>query len=168
MAHIVILGAGTGGMPAAYEAREALGKEHKITVINAAETFQFVPSNPWVGVGWRTRADITFPIRPYLERKGISFIASAVTKIDAQNKKLELANAQNIPYDYLIITTGPKLAFDEVPGSGPNGHTVSICTTDHAEHAHQEYLKLLADPGPVVIGAAQGARLPARTRTTTT
>jgi sulfide:quinone oxidoreductase len=157
MAHIVILGAGTGGMPAAYEARELLGKEHKITVINATDTFQFVPSNPWIGVGWRTRRDITFPIRPYLERKGIGFIASPVTKIDAQNKRLDLADGRNVDYDYLIITTGPKLAFDEVPGSGPGGHTVSICTTDHAEHAHRQYLQLLADPGAVVMGAAQGA-----------
>ena len=72
MAHIVILGAGTGGMPAAYEMREALGKEHDVTVINSQEYFQFTPSNPWVAVGWRSREDITFPIRPYLERKGIT------------------------------------------------------------------------------------------------
>lgn len=43
---IVILGAGTGGMPAAYEMREALDKQHQVTVINAADYFQFVPSNP--------------------------------------------------------------------------------------------------------------------------
>ena len=40
MAHIVILGAGTGGMPAAYEMREALGKGHDITVINSNEYFR--------------------------------------------------------------------------------------------------------------------------------
>ena len=84
MAHIVILGAGTGGMPAAYEMRETLGKGHEITVINSNEYFQFVPSNPWVGVGWRKRDDITFPIRPYLERKGIKFIAQTATAIDAE------------------------------------------------------------------------------------
>ena len=69
MADIVILGAGTGGMPCAYEMREALSKDHRIMVINSSPTFQFVPSNPWVGVGWRTAEDTTFPIRPYLEKK---------------------------------------------------------------------------------------------------
>jgi sulfide:quinone oxidoreductase len=157
MAHIVILGAGTGGLPAAYEARDTLGKENKITLINASDSFQFVPSNPWVGVGWRTREDITFPLRPVLEKKGIEFIASQVTKIDAENNKLGLANEQTVDYDYLIITTGPKLAFDEVEGTGPDGHTVSICTIDHAEHAHIEYQKFLQDPGEVIIGAVQGA-----------
>ncbi len=45
MTHIVILGAGIGGMPAAYEMRAALGKAHPITVISASENFQFVPES---------------------------------------------------------------------------------------------------------------------------
>jgi len=157
MAHVVIMGAGTGGMPAAYEMRDNLGKEHDITVIHATEYFQFVPSNPWVGVGWRTREDITFPIRPYLERKKINFIASPVQKLDADNNRLELANGDVVTYDYLLIATGPKLAFEEVDGMGPQGHTHSICTIDHAEKAHDAYKELLENPGPVVIGAVQGA-----------
>ena len=158
MAHIVILGAGTGGMPAAYEMREALGKGHDITVINSNEYFQFVPSNPWIGVGWRKRDDITFPIRPYLERKGIKFIAQTVTEIDAEGNRLTLADGNKVDYDYLIITTGPKLAFEEVEGSGPHGgHTQSVCTVDHAEAAYDSYQKLLEEPGPVVIGAMPGA-----------
>jgi sulfide:quinone oxidoreductase len=39
MAHIAIVGAGTGGMPAAYELRAALGSQHRITVINAVDYF---------------------------------------------------------------------------------------------------------------------------------
>ena len=158
MAHIVILGAGIGGMPAAYEARESLGKEHKITVINATEYFQFVPSNPWVGVGWRDREGITFPIRPYLERKGIDFIAQAATQIDPEAKRLTLLNGETVDYDFLLITTGPKLAFEEIPGLGPiAGHTQSICTVDHAETAKQAYEKFIENPGPIIIGAVQGA-----------
>ncbi|MCF6337020.1 MAG: NAD(P)/FAD-dependent oxidoreductase [Gammaproteobacteria bacterium] len=158
MAHIVIMGAGTGGMPAAYELREALDKEHIITMVNAREYFQFVPSNPWIGVGWRKRADITFPIRPYLERKNIKFIVSPVSKINAENNVLELANGDRVEYDYLLITTGPKLAFDEIEGIGPvNGFTQSICTVDHAETAYDAYQKLVENPGPIVVGAVQGA-----------
>jgi len=158
MAHIVIMGAGTGGMPAAYELREALDREHTITMVNAREYFQFVPSNPWVGVGWRKRDDITFPIRPYLERKGIEFIVSPVNKINAENNVLELANGDRVEYDYLLITTGPKLAFEEIEGTGPiDGFTHSICTVDHAETAYDAYQKLVKNPGPIVVGAVQGA-----------
>jgi sulfide:quinone oxidoreductase len=153
MAHIVVLGAGTGGMPAAYELRETLGKDHRITVINTLDHFQFVPSNPWLAVGWRKRDDITFPLAPPLNSKGIDFIAGTVNRIDAAGNRLELADGKSVEYDFLIIATGPKLAFEEVSGSGPEGHTESVCTVDHAEKAYASYQKLLDDPGHVVIGA---------------
>ena len=66
MAHIVVVGGGTGGMPAVYELRDELGDDHEITLINEKDYFQFTPSNPWVGVGWRERSDITIPIEKYV------------------------------------------------------------------------------------------------------
>ena len=158
MAHIVIMGAGIGGMPAAYEARELLGKSHQITAINSTDYFQFTPSNPWVAVGWRTRDEITFPIEPYLKRKGIDFIHASVTKLDPEAKTVHLDNGNSVSYDYLIITTGPKLNFAAIPGAGPHGgHTHSVCTVDHAELAYADYLKLCDNPGPVIVGAFPGA-----------
>lgn len=158
MAHIVILGAGTAGTPAAYELREALGRQHRITVINATETFQFVPSNPWVALGWRKREDTTFNLRPCLEKKGIALISSSADKIDAKTSRIHLANGATVDYDYLVITTGPRLAFELIEGSGPNGgHSQSVCTVDHACMAYDAYEKFLNDPGHVVVGAFQGA-----------
>ena len=154
MAHIVIMGAGLGGMPAAYEMRAKLPAAHRITVVSANDYFQFTPSNPWIAVGWRDRGDITLPIAPLLERKGISFVARAVTAIDASASRLVLAGGDTLDYDYLVITTGPKLAFEEVPGAGPHGgHTHSVCTVDHAEAFYKDYQTFLQNPGPVVIGA---------------
>ncbi len=158
MAHIVIMGAGLGGMPAAYEARATLGKEHKVTVVNAVDYFQFVPSNPWVAVGWRQREEVVIKVGPVLARKGIGFIGKPVTQIDADNNKLVLDGGEELAYDYLVITTGPKLSFDEVPGAGPaatggGGHTHSICTVGHAEAFWADYQEFLKSPGPVVIGA---------------
>lgn len=157
MGHVVVIGAGTGGVPAAYELKHRLPPAHRVTLINASEQFQFVPSNPWVAVGWREPRDITVDLGPHLSRKGIEFIASRVEGIDASGSRLDLANGQSIDYDFLVIATGPKLAFDEVPGLGPEAHTQSICTLDHARQAHTAYERLLENPGPVVVGAAQGA-----------
>jgi sulfide:quinone oxidoreductase len=162
MAHIVIMGAGIGGMPAAYELRELLAQEHRITVVNSTDYFQFVPSNPWLAVGWREREQITLPIAPYLERKDIAFIARAVTHIDAPANRLTLDGGATLDYDYLVITTGPKLAFNEVPGAGPltsggGGFTHSVCSVDHAQAFFADYQKFLDNPGPVVIGAMPGA-----------
>jgi sulfide:quinone oxidoreductase len=158
MAHIVVLGAGLGGMPAAYELREALDKKHEVTVINANDFFQFVPSNPWLAVGWRTRDTITMPIEPYLRKHGINFIAGWVEKIDPPANRLTLKGGREVGYDYLVLATGPKLAFEEVPGTGPvNGYTHSVCTVDHAEQAYADFQKLLGDPGHVIVGAVQFA-----------
>jgi sulfide:quinone oxidoreductase len=162
MAHIVIMGAGIGGMPAAYEMRAMLPKQHTVTVVSAVDYFQFVPSNPWVAVGWRSREEVVLKVAPLLEKKGIKFIAKPVTAIDAAGNKLTVAGGQpdeqELAYDYLVITTGPKLSFSEVPGAGPvssggGGNTHSICSVDHAETFWTEYQEFLKDPGPLVIGA---------------
>jgi sulfide:quinone oxidoreductase len=157
MAHIVILGAGIGGMPMAYEMKELARKEDIVTVISNSDTFQFTPSNPWVGVNWRDRSDVTFPIAPYLAKKGIHFIPHGATKLHPEQNQIALSNGDIINYDYLVIATGPKLAFDEVPGLGPAEHTHSICHVDHAEKSGNEWDAFCADPGPIVVGAVQGA-----------
>lgn len=158
MAHIVIMGAGLGGLPAAYEIRERLDSGHRITVVNASDHFQFVPSNPWVAVGWRTRDAVTLDIAAPLRKKDIDFIAKRVTGIDADARTLALDGGASIEYDYLVIATGPKLAFDEVPGAGPiDGHTHSICTLEHAEAWWADYQEFLKSPGPLVVGAMPGA-----------
>src|SRR3569623_3434177 len=98
MAHIVVIGAGIGGMPAAFELRNKLDKSHDITVINAVDYFQFVPSNPWLAVGWRDREDITFPIAPYLEKNGIRFNAYRVDEIVAEDTRLLLDGGDTVNY----------------------------------------------------------------------
>ncbi len=157
MAHIVIIGASTGGLPAAYDIRHELGKHHKITVISNTDTFHFVPSNPWVAVGWRTARDTTFKLQPYLNKKGIDFIPVAAQEIKPDENRVLLADGQSVDYDYLVIATGPKLAFEEIEGLGPQGHTTSICTIDHALKAQEKWEKFVAEPGPVVVGAVQMA-----------
>ena len=116
MAQIVVLGAGTGGMPCAYELRDQLGKEHEITLVNEREYFQFVPSNPWVAVGWRDRGDITFDIKPYVERRSINFVGKRVETIDADNSALVFEDGDVLNYDYLVIATGRTGFIPPIPG----------------------------------------------------
>ncbi len=157
MAHIVIMGAGIGGMPMAYEMREQLRPEDKLTVISNTDSFHFVPSNPWVAVNWRTREDIQFPIKSYFERKNIAFIPTAARRVHPEKNQVELTDGQMVDYDFLVIATGPKLAFEEVEGLGPEGHTQSICHVDHAVKAGGAWNEFVKDPGPIVVGAVQGA-----------
>jgi len=157
MATVVVLGAGLGGVPMAYELRKKLGSEHKVLLVGATPYFEFTPSNPWIAVGWRTREQTRVDLKRPLDRKGVEFIAENAIAIDAPGRKLTLAGGRVIDYDYLVISTGPKLAFEEISGLGPDGHTQSICTHAHAQQAWEAYEHFLADPGPVIIGAAPAA-----------
>jgi sulfide:quinone oxidoreductase len=155
--HVVVMGAGIGGLPMAYELKEILRPEDSVTVVGLGERFHFVPSNPWLAVKWRRREQIEFAVAPYLGRKGIAYDARGVKRVHPAESRLELLDGTSLAYDYLVIATGPKLAFDEVPGLGPQGHTASVCHVDHAEAAAKQWDAFVADPGPIVVGAVQGA-----------
>ena len=158
MAHVVVLGAGLGGAIMAYELKDQLRPEDKVTVVTKDPTYHFVPSNPWIAVGWRDRADITVDLAPTMAKKGIGFIPVAAEKLLPEENRIALVDGKSVTYDHLVIATGPELAFDEIEGFGPHGgFTQSICHIDHAEAAKAVFEKLVANPGPVVIGAAQGA-----------
>ncbi|WP_444452404.1 NAD(P)/FAD-dependent oxidoreductase [Rhodobacter capsulatus] len=157
MAHIVVLGAGLGGAIMAYELREQVRKEDKVTVITKDPMYHFVPSNPWVAVGWRSRKDITVDLAPTMARKNINFIPVAAKRLHPDENRVELENGQSVSYDQIVIATGPELAFDEIEGFGPDGHTQSICHIDHAEDARVAFDRFCENPGPIIIGAAQGA-----------
>lgn len=157
MAHIVVLGAGLGGAIQAYELRDSVRKEDKITVITKDPKYHFVPSNPWVAVGWRDRKDITVDLAPTMKKRGIDFIPVAAKKLHADENRIELDNGESVSYDYLVIATGPELAFDEIEGLGPDGFTQSICHVDHAEAARVAFDRFCENPGPIIIGAVQGA-----------
>ncbi len=157
MANIIILGAGIGGMSAAYEIREAIGKEHKITVVGDGPIFNFTPSNPWLAVGWRKPDDIRLDVTQPIESRDMRFVPTPASKVIPEANRIDLADGSSLDYDYLVITTGPRLAFERVPGSGPEGFSQSVCTGPHAEKAWHAYEEFLKNPGPVVVGALQGA-----------
>ncbi|MGA7800435.1 MAG: FAD-dependent oxidoreductase [Gammaproteobacteria bacterium] len=160
MTHVVIVGAGIAGVPAAYAMRRALGPEDEITVVSDKDYFQFVPSNPWVAMGWREREDIAFPIGRYLKDRNIRFVPVSLAQVDALENRIRLADGAALRYDFLILATGPECAYDEIPGLGPwNGHTQSVIQIEEAQRARDSYQAFLRKPGPVIIGAVEHASI---------
>jgi sulfide:quinone oxidoreductase len=154
---VVVLGGGLGGTIATYEMAAGLRDRAEIMLLSNKPDFSFVPSNPWVAVNWRKPDEITVPLAPIMKRKGIGFSDVGAKRLHPQENRIELNDGTDLFYDYLVIATGPALAFDEVPGLGPSGFTASVCQTDHAGHAADAFEQLAANPGPVIIGAAAGA-----------
>lgn len=152
MAHIVIVGAGLGGLPTAYELRHILPKQHQVTVISETPYFTFIPSLPWVAIGLTSLESIQVSLQQRLKQRGINWILGRVDYLNPQDQKISFG-AQSITYDYLIIATGAELALDAVAGLGPDKYTQSVCNPHHAIKAFQAWQNFLLAPGPLVVGA---------------
>jgi sulfide:quinone oxidoreductase len=157
MSRVVVLGAGLGGVIMAYAMKEKLGPADQLTVVNLGSSYSFVPSNPWVAVGWRKPEDISIDLDPVFRRRGIGLRPEGAKRVHPAENRVELNDGTSLTYDYLIVATGPDLAFDEIPGLGPDGCTQSVCRVDHAGKAKIAVDALIKTGGPAVIGAAQGA-----------
>ena len=156
MTKIVVLGGSFGGLTVAFELKRLLKKLAEIIVISDEDKFIFIPSLPWLAMGWRKTADITLSLKTILQRKGITFVHDKAKGVDADSSRVITETAE-MRYDYLVIATGPYLAFEEVPGLGPEkGHTECIFTLDQAERAKKAWDKFLENPGTVVTGSVQG------------
>lgn len=155
---IVVLGAGLGGTIAAYEIKAAVKGQADVMAISDSEYYSFVPSNPWVAVRWREPESIQVHLPPIFAKKKIGFTAVGAKRLHATEKRVELNDGTSVNYDYLVIATGPDLAFDEIEGFGPHGgHTVSVCQTSHAADAADAFDRFVENPAPIVVGAVQGA-----------
>ncbi len=155
MPKIVVLGASFGGLTAALELKRLLGKKADITVVSNEDRFVFLPSLPWLIMGWRKPEDITLKVDEILKPRGIDFVHEAAKQVDADSSKIITATKE-LPYDYLVVSTGPHLSFEEIPGLGPSkGFTDCTFTLDHAVKTSQTWKRILETPGPVVVGSSQ-------------
>jgi sulfide:quinone oxidoreductase len=154
--NIVVVGTSFGGFTGALELKDLLDNAHHITVIAPSPIFTFIPSLIWYPFGLRNDHEITFDVRPIYKNKGITFIQEPVLRFDTTSR-LIITPTQQVAYDFLLIATGPKLDFDSVKGFGPDKHSLSIFSLDHAKQTKIAWEAFIKDPGPIVIGASQGA-----------
>lgn len=153
----VILGSSFAGLTAAIELRKRVDDSHEIVVVDPRADFTFIPSLIWLPFGVRSAKDVTFPLEPIYRRKNIRFVNEAAASIDIEGRTVTTAGGEELAYDYLFIGTGPRLAFEKIEGLGPEaGYTESVCNLEHAERAGTAWKDFLKDPGPVVVGTAQG------------
>lgn len=152
---VVVLGSNFGGLTAALAVKQELDGDVDVTVISPSEKFVFNPSLIWLPFGKRSPNDVTFPIEPTLIEHGINFVNAAAVEIDPDHKRVRIDDDSWYGYDYLVVATGYRNAYDAVPGLTENG--VTITTLADAIKAGEAWRKFLADPGEIVIGAAPGA-----------
>ncbi|MDX1437083.1 MAG: FAD-dependent oxidoreductase [Anaerolineales bacterium] len=161
MAKVIVIGGSYAGLTAVLELRRLLPADHSVTLVSARENFFFFPSLIWVIQGEREISDLSFPLQPVLDEAGVEFIHRRLTRIDPEDKIVDLDRGLTLDYDYLVIATGGEWEWDAVPGSQPKpeGHSVSMLSPQAAVTARQDWNAILTDPGPVTVGVALNAGL---------
>lgn len=109
--HVVIIGAGFGGLSAA----KALAKEDVcVTVIDRRNHHLFQPLLYQVATAALSPAQVAAPIRSILRKqRNATVLLGEVVGIDTNNREVRLAgnHAPRIPFDHLVIATGARHSY---------------------------------------------------------
>lgn len=117
--HILILGAGFGGLASANLLRKSLPREQQITVIDKNQYFMMGLVNLWILSGIRTLEDSRVALNK-LENRGIRFLNDEIISMDLSRGSVNTSQ-HKLEYDYLILALGAELAPERINGFIDNG-----------------------------------------------
>src|SRR5216110_373365 len=106
--HVVIIGAGFGGLEAA---KKLACKDVRVTLIDRSNYHLFQPLLYQVATAALSPADIAAPVRAVLSKcKNVEVILAEVESVDVDAKKVKTLDME-IDYDYLIVATGARHSY---------------------------------------------------------
>jgi len=146
--HVVIVGAGFGGLACA----KALGRSGlRVTIIDQRNYHLFTPLLYQVATAALSPADITAPIRRVLcEQSNIDTVMRSVEGVDAAARRVWLKDGGFIPYDVLILATGSIYDYfgkNEWAAYAPGVKTIDNARKIRADLLHAfEAAETTADP----------------------
>src|SRR6201982_131774 len=106
--HVIIVGAGFGGL----EAAKKLACEYvHVTVIDRTNYHLFQPLLYQVATAALSPADIAAPVRSVLSKcKNVEVILAEVMSVDVDERKIKTTDTE-ISYDFLILATGARHSY---------------------------------------------------------
>ncbi|MBK7249703.1 MAG: FAD-dependent oxidoreductase [Gammaproteobacteria bacterium] len=164
--HVLILGGNFAGLGAAQKIRDHAGTDIDITLIDRKAYLDYIPNIPLEMFEGRDPATTMHMnlIGP-LARDGVAFRQAEVVGLDIDARKVLVRPNERpgavefaIPYDYLVIALGARLAYDEIEGFAEFGHSVSDA---FLANRLIDYLRNDYRGGPIAVGSArftQGSR----------
>ncbi|MCS7103043.1 MAG: NAD(P)/FAD-dependent oxidoreductase [Candidatus Korarchaeum sp.] len=145
---LVVVGGGDGGTILANRlARRLKRDELEIEVIDKEEAHFYQPGFLFVAFGEMSREIISKPKRG-LYSAGVRFTKAEVSKIELGDRKLKLSDGEEKRYDYLVISTGSVLNYDDIKGFREDVN--HIWTLEDAEKLYQTLKSFKG--GTIVIG----------------
>jgi NADH dehydrogenase len=128
--HVVIVGAGFGGLETAFG---LAGAPVRITLIDRRNHHLFQPLLYQVATASLATSEIAWPIRYLLrDRKEVTTLFANVSGVDAEAKRVLLEDGGTVGYDTLVLATGARHAYfghDEWEPFAPGLKTLEDATT---------------------------------------
>jgi len=151
--HIVVLGAGFGGLAFC---RHFQAADTRITLVDRTNHHLFQPLLYQVAAAGLSAPDIAQPIRSVLaDRSDITVLMENVTGFDLAQKKVFLEKSA-LDYDYLVLALGSKTGYFGHPEWEPFAH--GLKTLDDALRIRSDVLSAF-EKAEMETGPAERARL---------
>lgn len=107
--HVVIVGAGFGGLSAA---KRLAGRDVDVTLVDRRNHHVFQPLLYQVATAALSPADIAGPIRAIFSRApNIRVLLDEVTGVKAFDGRVQLKSGNTLDYDWLILATGARHSY---------------------------------------------------------
>lgn len=107
--HIVVIGAGFGGLQLVHDLRNV---NVRITLIDQRNHHLFQPLLYQVATTILATSEIAWPIRHlFRDRKEVTTLLGTVTGVDTERRQVQLENGTEISYDMLVVATGARHAY---------------------------------------------------------
>ena len=118
---VVVLGGGVGGTLAANLISKRLGPVGDVTVVDPVGMHVYQPGFLYVALGQANGRWLEQDERRLL-RKDVQLVVEQATRIDPIGKTVSLERGGTLDYDYLVLSTGSRLARQEIPGLIEGSH----------------------------------------------
>lgn len=165
-ARIVIAGAGAAGLSIATRLSRRLNGA-RITLVDSREVHLYQPGLTLVATGSWTPGHVQDRNQRYIP-DGVDWLKDDIVEFDPDRDRVMTAGGDTLEYDYLVITTGLQLNFDEIEGMdtdliGRQGIGCVYASPDHAERTWQAASQFIENggiglftrpPGPIKCAGA--------------
>src|SRR5438477_3555324 len=118
--HLVILGAGFGGLELATRLSETIADAVRVTLIDRNDSFYFGFSKLDVMLGRQSADDVRLHYREF-EREGVEFRQETVTGVDPHARRVT-TDADSYDADFVVVALGADYDFAATPGFEQGGH----------------------------------------------
>lgn len=142
--HIVILGAGYGGVLSALTLRKYMSKsEAKVTVINQYPTHQIITELHRLAAGSLSERAVSLPLDKLFKGKDIDLRIAKVNQFSVDNKEIKLSDGTSLTYDALVVGLGSVTAYFGIPGL--EQYSMVLKSAEDAKRIHKHVESRIAE-----------------------